>query len=205
MANNKNLFGAKPEGVGTVTKQHKPGNIKLNMSGQVNSPMPKASTLEEKTKGFKFGLPAKKQEAQIDVEQRQQTVEQQPTQEAQLETPTQETATNLSQYQHPDQPETAEPDATQNFKENLALLQAAFGQDKDAVAANVRNCMVYLQDHPELRDILQPEDVQIMVRGLRTSYSGISSAKRNKKTTKVATNKDVDEVVDLLSGFELKI
>lgn len=210
MSNNQNLLGG----------GKKAGAISLNMSGQT-TPMPQTSSLEEKTKTFKFELqhevrgidPPEVQsdatglilQAAQEVVDTQGSTQGQPISDNVVSHAATTQAPALDKYQHADQPENAEPDATQMFKENLALLEASFGSDKEAVAANVRNCMVYLQDHPELRDILQPEDVQKMVRGLRTSYSGIASSKRNKTKKKVQTSKEVDEMVDLLSGFDLKI
>lgn len=202
---NDNLLGTvkKAESIET----NKPAAFKLNMSGQT-TPMPQATSLEEKTKAFQFKLPTKEEQLNdvaVETSVEQPAKPTQATQEVAAESVEGKGATNLSQYQHPDQPETATEEITATFKANLLLLQEAFGKDKEAVAYNVRNCMEYLQNHPELKEILRPDDVQQMVRGLRTSYSGISTAKRNKQSKAKKSNVAVDEVVDLLGEFDLTL
>lgn len=185
----------------------------VSLSGNT-TPVAKPTSLKERTSGFKFAVKstgsadAKAGTQAATTARELPSVEAEPdvaeaTQESQAADGFSVAITDESKYIHPTQPDAASSDATIEFKNRLQQLIDSFGEDKEQVGENVRNCMKYLQANPDLRDLLQPEDVQMMVRGMRTTYANVAQTKRGKKTAAAKTNAAVDEVMDLLSNFSI--
>ena len=110
--------------------------------------------------------------------------------------------TSAEAFNDPSQPEKIDKPGMEAIREALNILEANI-TDKDLVAQSVRNVMLSLSTDPNLKDLLAPEDIGIMVRGLRESY-GVAIVKkdgrRKKRDDAKVTQNEVD---DLMKGFSL--
>ena len=112
--------------------------------------------------------------------------------------------TDDDKFIHEEQPDKFEQEQVEKIKNALEILKNSL-DDPDLVSEAIKNILTHLQEHPFLSDILAPEDLGMMVRGLRKSY-GITIAKKKGKAKKKAANQaDVDEVASMLSDMVIDI
>lgn len=93
-------------------------------------------------------------------------------------------------------------DDVESVRDSIDILISSMDQP-DMVKAAIINVMQQLKGNPALQEILQPEDLGLMVRGLRTCYGVTIAKKGERKTKKVATNQRVEEVVAQLGDFQI--
>lgn len=91
-----------------------------------------------------------------------------------------------------------------NLKQAFLELLAGI-EDKEAVRFNIRNVMLQLQGNPALVDILLPDHVQTMVRGLRNSYAMAIDKKVERKAKKRTAAEKTDEMKDIIAGMDIGI
>ena len=106
------------------------------------------------------------------------------------------------EFNSPEQKEAFEKQEMENIKEALKILEDSL-DDKELVSDAVRYIFQHVQQHPFLADMLAPEDIGLMVRGLRNSYASVV-AKKSERSNKRATNAaKVDEIAKELGDFTL--
>lgn len=119
-------------------------------------------------------------------------------------TPSFSEAVSAKEFQSPDQPDEYNDEHVRELKQALSILEQSI-DNKELVADALKNIMVNIKQHVFLKDILLPEDCQLMVRGLRESY-GVTIAKKQKKRGKRDTNaKDVEAVMEQLADLDITI
>jgi len=101
------------------------------------------------------------------------------------------------------QEETDEEILKGNIKTSLASIVANFS-DKELVSKDVRYVLGILQSYPVLKEILQPQDIGIMVKGLQQCYG--SQVKRAESTASKTRKKasDVADVSSILDGLGIQ-
>jgi len=107
---------------------------------------------------------------------------------------------DISNYRYAQQAESAPDEITAGFYTLMHQLVNSF--EHADIANHMRSTREYLQTHRHLKEILRPDDIQQMVRALRTSCGNALAARqetRTKKTTKQAAVSDVlDDLGDLV-------
>ena len=101
------------------------------------------------------------------------------------------------EFSHPEQPDGFSEEQIDKIRGLFDMLGDNLN-NKEAVANCVRSVISALQDNPNMRAILRPEDLGLMVRGLRTAY-GVLAAK--KQTAKAKRSVNEEEVNAFLAGF----
>jgi len=118
------------------------------------------------------------------------------------QTPVAPVAVSAAEFNSPDQPDMLEPQAILELQQCMALLVASF-EHKELVSDAIRSVLIHVKKYPFLKDILLPEDCQLMVRALRESY-GVAIVSKTVRAKKVSANqKDVTEVEDVLADLGL--
>lgn len=107
---------------------------------------------------------------------------------------------SADEFNTPDQPDGLDPNAVKELKDCIETLQQSFVH-REMIGGAIRNVLMHLQKYPFLKDILLPEDCQLMVRGLRESYGVQVVTKQKRGEKKAASAKEVDEVASLLSDI----
>jgi len=112
------------------------------------------------------------------------------------------TSISAAEFNSPEQSDTINPEAIIELKQCMEILVSSFGQ-KELVSNAIRAVLIHVKKYPFLKDILLPEDCQLMVRALRESYGVaiVSKTTRAKKTS--ANQQDVTEAEDLLADLGL--
>jgi len=107
--------------------------------------------------------------------------------------------TELQQrYNYNEQAEQYEDEVTKVLYLQLHKLA---GKLEDVVTQN--ELLDYLDAHPELDKILQPQDIGLMVEGLRRRYGIIRTSKSDTKKKKAAKTQQVDAFADGLGDIGL--
>lgn len=102
------------------------------------------------------------------------------------------------QFSHDEQPEGYTQEEVEHVRNAFKLLEANM-DNKEALASCVRTVVSTLQANPNTREILRPEDLGLMVRGLRQS-AGILASKKQARATKKNVNED--RVGSFMQGFK---
>jgi hypothetical protein len=108
-------------------------------------------------------------------------------------------APNLSNYIYEGQAETADERATEAFYEQLKVLEESIGSG--FAVDNITIILKFLDEHSFLKDILKPEEIGIMVRGLRSSYGTALANASVRRGKKKVVAKEVDDVMDILTDI----
>ena len=111
---------------------------------------------------------------------------------------------SADEYNFEDQPEKLQEAVVADVKKSLALLADNIN-NKELVGQAVKSVLSDLQKHDFLRDILQPEDLGLMVRGLRESYGRAVQQKTERKKKTTATNAAVDSILNDLANVEFNV
>ena len=111
-------------------------------------------------------------------------------------------AISAAEFNSPDQSDEVNPEVILELQQCMAILASSFGQ-KELVSNAIRAVLIHVKKYPFLKDILLPEDCQLMVRALRESYGVaiVSKTTRAKKTS--ANQKDVTDAEDMLADLGL--
>jgi len=107
-------------------------------------------------------------------------------------------------FNAPEQVDGIDKDAIKTLKENMDILIQSITH-KELVTSAIRIVLIHLKKYPFLKDILLPEDCQIMVRALRESYGSTITKKNQRRDKKDASSAEVDAVVESLSDLDFKI
>lgn len=87
------------------------------------------------------------------------------------------------------------------FRASLEILKNNL-DNPSVVGSAIRHVMTTLQEHPGFATILLPEDVGMMVRGLRQSYQTAVVIKQTKAKKTVVKNESVDAALDMMAGMK---
>ncbi|MCK5506774.1 MAG: hypothetical protein KAJ10_16535 [Thermodesulfovibrionia bacterium] len=109
---------------------------------------------------------------------------------------------DIGKFQFSTQPEQASANATEQFRLHLNAMTAALNDD--SLPDNIRRTMDFLDANPQMKDILMPDDVQEIVRACRKSYGGAVKKKVKRRTKKSETERQANEMVDMLGADFLK-
>lgn len=107
------------------------------------------------------------------------------------------------EFSHPEQPGEFSKEQVEKIKSLFQMLEDNLN-NKDAVANCVRTVISSLQANPNMRSILRPEDLGLMVRGLRTAYGVLSAKKQERKSKRSVDEKEVNEILMGLRDMGLK-
>ncbi len=103
-----------------------------------------------------------------------------------------------------DQPDKYPADVLEDIEQSIRILQGSF-ENPELVGNAINSLVGKIQEHDFLKDILAPEAMGLMVRGLRESY-GITIRKKSKTQKKREQRiKDQAEVDELLKNFDLDL
>lgn len=200
------------ETVKTITKPNPFANLKKTVAALSSS-----ATAEEganpprksapSSTPFKFNLGTKKVETQVAPVS--PPVEVQPEEGVadslqETVTPSFSEAVSAKEFQSPDQPDEYNDEHVRELKQALSILEQSI-DNKELVADALKNIMVNIKQHVFLKDILLPEDCQLMVRGLRESYGVTIAKKQKKKGKRETTAKDVEAVMEQLADLDITI
>lgn len=110
-------------------------------------------------------------------------------------------------FQFPTQPDTMSPAMEGELLHAFDMLRASI-DDPTNVGQATQYIINLLQDRPELKGNLAPDDFGLMVRGLRTGY-GVAIAKKSERKEKVVARKqsvqEVHEMLSDLGGMSFKL
>lgn len=110
-------------------------------------------------------------------------------------------------FQFPTQPDTMSPAMEGELLHAFDMLRASI-DDPTNVGQATQYIINLLQDRPELKGNLAPDDFGLMVRGLRTGY-GVAIAKKSERKERVVQRKQsVVEAADMLAeigGLSFKL
>lgn len=164
--------GKKFSVLGTSTGRFS-GNKKLSLSAKANSkPEPATPQVPDVTEGVSGSVSFEK----MDLEK-------------------------AKEFQHADQPEKFKEETIKKLKENLKKLEDNIG-DKEFVTDAISFIMKSLRQHDFLKDIMKPQDIGLMVRGLRESY-GVVIKKKETRAKKVTEKQQKEsELLDKLSELD---
>lgn len=109
---------------------------------------------------------------------------------------------SLSDLNHESQPENFNDKTVQQFKAGIQLLKDHI-DDKDLITDAIRNVLGMLKAHDFLKGHLLPEDMGLMVRGLRNGYGTVIQKKQTKQRKRSASNEEVDKILDNLGDIDL--
>lgn len=104
------------------------------------------------------------------------------------------------EFQFPHQPEAYTPEQVGQIKGALELLANSMN-NREMVGQSVYHLLHQIKQNPKLSAILAPEDLGLMVRGLRQSYGVVVQKKTENRSKRQAKVEDVDKLVDDLSSM----
>lgn len=113
-------------------------------------------------------------------------------------------ANAAKEFTSPDQPEKYSKELVTEFRSSLDILVNSI-ENKELVSDALKKIMIDLLKYPFLGDIMHPENCQLMVRGLRSSYGVTLAKKQTRRTKKETTSADVEEVMDLIGDLDIEI
>ena len=99
--------------------------------------------------------------------------------------------------QNEKQPENMPSDVQQEFEQSLLMVVEGL-ENRELLGQAVQHTMMFLQEHPALCEILAPENIQILVRGLRESYGVQVANKTEKQEKKAKKNEELNGLMDQL-------
>lgn len=103
-------------------------------------------------------------------------------------------------FNHPSQAAAFAETQVVAIKNALKILEDNL-EDKHVVSDSVRNVLLTMKKFPETAEMLEDEDYQIMVRGLRASYGSVLVAKQGRKKAKTDKAIRTDQAMDMLKGY----
>jgi len=109
--------------------------------------------------------------------------------------------TNVENYKYQEQADSCDDATVSNFYSLMHDLVNKF--EHPELNESMRNCREYLQTHPELKSILKPDDIHMLVRGLRETYGKALSSRTANKKKRSKKEEAVNELLGDLSGFSL--
>jgi len=89
----------------------------------------------------------------------------------------------------------------EEFIENMQTILNTF--ESEALHDVMQKTLHFAQKHPELKPLLEPEDIQIFVDGARRSYAKVVVAKKGKKKKKAKRDEVVADFDEFLNDLEL--
>lgn len=110
---------------------------------------------------------------------------------------------NLTVEGHISQPDTMVTTQVEEFKKNAQLLYMKF-TNRDMIQVVMKRILVDLDEHPELREFLAPEDVGMMIRLLRENYGMAVEAKKAKVAKSGGRKKKEDFDLGDLNEFVIE-
>lgn len=113
---------------------------------------------------------------------------------------------NIDDFTFKEQPEKYSEDAVEQLNGAIQILHESI-DNKQMVGQAISIIMKTLQEHPFLKDNMRarPEDLGLMVEGLRKSYGTVVQRKQGNKKKRVENDKKVMETVEALKGLDLGI
>lgn len=108
---------------------------------------------------------------------------------------------DLGKFQFSTQPETASTDATEQFKQLINQLQSQTSIQE--IVDNIRRVEKFLLLNPQLKEILMPEDIGVIVSFCRRAYGFAVTKKADNKSKKTKTATLANELSGLMDqiGF----
>lgn len=100
------------------------------------------------------------------------------------------------------QPVSFSQETLEQIKASLNLLRNNL-KNPEVVAESTRLILTEVNQHPDLRNFLLPEDCGLMTRALRESYGVAISKKQERKQRVTQTQKAVDDVLSDLADLDL--
>ena len=91
-----------------------------------------------------------------------------------------------------DIPDTLDAAVVEDFQTKMQSVLDNMGNHE--LQNSMMDVLEYTQAHPELKEILRPEDVQLFVRGARKAYAGVLI---NKNTNKAKSSKKAERLAEL--------
>lgn len=107
---------------------------------------------------------------------------------------------SVSHFNHPTQPDAMPASIEEDLKRSLDIIKLQF-EDRALVGQAIPHIMRSLQENPNLRALLAPEDIGLMVRGLRECYGVAVTVKVEKKAKKETVAKEKSEIGKELDGL----
>jgi len=71
----------------------------------------------------------------------------------------------------------------------------------DEVSNAMQRCLTFIQQHPETKDLLLPEDIGLMTRALQSSNGVVIAKKQTRRASKAKSQQKTDELSDALAGL----
>lgn len=105
---------------------------------------------------------------------------------------------SADEFNSDDQSENFSSESIENFKTALQILENNI-DNKEVVGQATASILSLIKNDEEVRAMLRPENIQLMVRGLRESYGTVIVKKETRQTKRQQSQENVD---DLLSGMK---
>ncbi len=113
-------------------------------------------------------------------------------------------AISADEFNAEEQPEQFSEKEIEDFKNALEVLSNNI-DNKEVVGQATASLLQLIQNNENVRQMLQPEDIRLMVRGLRESYGTAIVKKETKQTKKVVSEKNVDGLMKDMSDLDFSI
>jgi len=108
------------------------------------------------------------------------------------------------EFQYDSQKEKYSSEEVKEIQAALETLKNSIDQP-EIVGQALRSIMHDMQTNPNLVDLLAPEDIGLMVRGLRESYGVAIAKKQQYKSKRKRTEEEVDNTIDELKGLGIEL
>ncbi len=121
-----------------------------------------------------------------------------------INSPASATEISADEFNSPDQPDAFPEIDVQVFKDALEVLANNI-DNKEIVGQATASILQLIQDNENVKAMLQPADINLMVRGLRESYGTAIVKKSAKKEKAVVNEKNVNELMKDMSDLDFSI
>jgi hypothetical protein len=115
-----------------------------------------------------------------------------------------ETDVGADEFTHASQPDKFDTAEYRQYKQYFEIVRESFSYPEQLASA-MQMVMDHIRAHPQLADILHPDDIGTMVNALRESYGVAITRKGNKREKKAAGKADVHEAMDFLTNVQINI
>lgn len=110
----------------------------------------------------------------------------------------------LTGINHDSQPEKFNEKTVAQFKAAVKTVHEHV-DDKGLIGDAIKNVLSMLEEHDFLKKIVQPQDIGMMVRGLRENYGVVIQKKQTRTTKRRAGAEEVEKIMADLSDIEIEI
>jgi hypothetical protein len=106
---------------------------------------------------------------------------------------------SAEEFVHSSQPTEISDAAQEQLRQALGTLVQSF-ENKELVGSAVTYVMQTISANPHLKDNIQPDDIGLMVRGLRMAYGTVIVKKQQGQEKKRVKQESLNEIDELMSG-----